>query len=1317
MQDFLKGVKNLGAKAKTTLKDIFTLTEEEKKKGKKANVLESTTKTVGDFFKPTEKVRVRDVVREVPTETKKLGKEILKGFARFGLSAGESAVRIPAEIAQLVNPSTRFKIPLYDPEDMTLPGIGPIESYQNQAKRQMQEGKTGGGEVIKTAGNIAMDEPIGTVLKPFGIAFGALMKGRKGLKAEEEALRTIFRGQNQPEFTVSNGTVHGGVEGRAFSSERGQAEPYAYSGKGNEPTLISGTIPESKILKGEDLSKAEREKIEKLVNEEAEGFEDGAGVENVVDALAPIAKTYGKEAIDLKSFGVTAEKGAAEGEVRLLDNATSYKGTGSERLPDFSKRNVPRETPKDVKQIGEAMQEGSGGTAATFQVLEDIVSGKTTDPVAFAKTIEDYGDTELGDVVKNAGPEKIRKIMEEAITTHKSNAKPRTYTLYRISTGKPGGVTYWTEDKKIAEGFRMEDSDVVETLNIKENDPRVLMNWRTAGDLARKDSSEWIINNVKTKAPKTIKGPVSRVTPKAGMKSVGDILGGGGEVKPPVKRVATPGTTPKGDPERKFITRTRGMAPEIGDMLDGKYKRKSNTELVAEAERLIADDYMAAQNLARTETSDQAVAVATKMIEDELTIATKATDEATKNKAYALAAEIANDAAKNLTEAGRTVQAATLLGKMTPEGMARYAARKIQQYNEEAGKRTLRNFMGGAKKIPELTGVQMKEITDAMEDINKMEDAVEKARALQKLGEKIQSYIPSSLYKKIINLWKAGLLTGLKTTGVNVMSNFSHAVSEIAKDVPASFVDKVASLFTGKRTLVLTGKGAGKGAAEGVAKGWDYLKTGFDERNIADKLDYHKVNFGKGPVAKVLKGYTDTVFGLLGAEDQPFYYAAKMRALANQAAAMAKNEGLKGKAARDFAQDLIENPTDDMVKYATLDAETAVFQQDSWLARKAQNLQKGLEIVLPFAKTPANVANAMINYSPVGIVKTIIENIGKGRFDQRLFSQGIGRGLTGTGALAIGAALMGNKMMNLTTPTSEKEREQWELEGRIPNSIKVGGKWRNIGVLGPLGMVLIVGGHLREGIEKTGSFAGGLAQSAAGFGSALTEQSFLSGVNRAIDALKDPNRSFDGFASSLAGSVIPTLIADIARGMDQYERRTDGMLERIQSRIPGAREGLEPQVDAFGKKRETPNILEVMADPTRPGNPAAENDPVTKELRRLLDADYGVTPTQLGDRNGYESLSPEENTYLWQMTGQVVRKEMEDFMRSKAYGRYDDEQKSQALDKVIQDAKVETRARVVLKALEKLPDAEQKKKLAEMKEDGLLTKSVFSMYLSLKRKQ
>lgn len=818
-------------------------------------------------------------------------------------------------------------------------------------------------------------------------------------------------------------------------------------------------------------------------------------------------------------------------------------------------------------------------------------------------------------------------------------------------------------------------------------------------------------------------------------KSVGDIMdkkkSGGGGKKPPAKPVTMGDVLRPKKGERRFITRTRALDPNLDKFLSGELTPRSTEELAAYADAVIDKDLDAAKKIAEG-VDDKAVAVASRLIDKLVNDASEATSEVAKSELWEAAAKVANQAAENLTEHGRAIQAASLLGRMTPAGMVRFAARTIQNHNDAVTKATgpMDKTLGGMfgtktgkalKEVPELTAAQAESITKQMDEIMALPDGKEKAMKMRKLTDEIQAMVPSSLYEKIITVWKAGLLTGLKTTGLNVMSNTAHNVAEVIKDVPASFVDRVASLFTGKRTLAMTTKGSGKGMVEGVGKGWDYFKTGFDERDIGSKLDYRKVNFGKNKFAKAIQAYEETIFKFIGAQDQPFYYAVKARSLASQAIAQAKNAKLKGKEAKQFVENLMQNPTDDMLKYAVLDAETSVFQNKTTLGKFAREFQKlpGGQVILPFGKTPSAVATQMINYSPVGLAKTIITNIGKGKFDQRLFSQGIGRGLTGTGVMAIGMALFNKGLMTLGYPTSEKEREQWELEGKTPNSIYWGGQWRNVGTFGPAGLVAIVGGHMQNGINETGSVIGGLAQSAAGFGNALTEQSFLKGINSAIDAVKDPERSFSGFASSLAGSIVPTIVSDIARANDEYERLAQTPGTRIQSRIPGARQNLEPKVDTLGNKIETQGFWTVMLDPTRPGNASAkpEDKPVVDELRRLHDAGFPATPTQLGPNKGYETLTPEENTYLWRIAGLAAKDAIKNTMQSRTYGRLDDEEKSKFISDRVDEVKVEARARVILKATAGLEGKELTNKLAQMKEEGLLTKQVFGMYQSLKRRE
>lgn len=770
----------------------------------------------------------------------------------------------------------------------------------------------------------------------------------------------------------------------------------------------------------------------------------------------------------------------------------------------------------------------------------------------------------------------------------------------------------------------------------------------------------------------------------------------------------------RGKVTRGFVQSTREIMPEAKKVA-GQYIPRETDQLAIRARNLVKSDIAGAERLALEGSDDKAIATAAELIKHYGEEAAKTSDEATRVSLYERAANIANPVAARLTEQGRAVQAAAILGRLTPEGQLRFAAREIQRYNESVAS-ARGGILGLRKKIPELTGQQADQILTEMKAVESMDDGIEKAMRFQTLQNTISDLVPTPLWKKAVAVWKAGLLTGVKTTGLNLFSNISHSTTEAAKDVPAAIVDSVASLFTGKRTKTFTLRGASTGIGEGFTKGARYWKTGFDERNIGTKLDYKRINFGKGAVAKAFQRYTDTIFRSLGSADQPFYYGALSRSLTDQAIAQGKNQGLKGQALKEFAENLVSDPTEEMIRYATADAATAVFQNETYLGKAAKQLQNipivG-EILIPFGRTPSAVAMQIINYSPVGVVKAIIENIGKGRFDQRTFSQAVGRGLTGTAVLYIGTKLGEKGLITLDRPTTEREQKLWEIEGRKPNSIKIGDKWRSPAVLGPAGNLLLVGGHFQKALEESGSPTEGLGKALLGSAKSFGEQTFLTGVNQALGALNDPGRYAESYLGNLVSSVVPTIVSDVARATDPLERRPETVLQRIKSRIPGLRNRLEPQVDVLGKERESVgNPIEILIDPTRPSPDIAT--PLVKEFRRLSDEGYPVSPTLLGDKKGFEALTQEQNTDLWKRTGEILEPKLNNLIASPKYQDVSNEDKSKAIEKFVERAKLMARVEKVIELTDGLSGEELKNKISELKAGGLITKEVFTKYQELR---
>lgn len=676
-------------------------------------------------------------------------------------------------------------------------------------------------------------------------------------------------------------------------------------------------------------------------------------------------------------------------------------------------------------------------------------------------------------------------------------------------------------------------------------------------------------------------------------------------------------------------------------------------------------------------------------------------------------ADIANRKADRLAEAGREIQAASLLSRLTPEGQLRYVANEIKRYNRKAPDN---------KKIPELTPEQSKQILDEMDEIRRTENPLERRMKFFELQKKVQGMIPSSNLRKLTQLWKAGLLTGIKTSGLNIFSNASHLVTETISGLAAAGFDRVFSVFTGQRTTAATMRGALNGIKEGTVKGKRYFFSGFDERNLGEKLDYKRVNFGKGGVGRVLQAYTDQVFQTIGAQDQPFYYSALARSYMDQALATAMNEGLKGKAAVKRAYQIVEEPTEEMMENAVRDATTAVFMNDTVLGDVAQWMQKTPiigQFIIPFAKTPSAVATQIMNYTPTGAVTEVIKQIYKGKFDQRALSKALGRSTLGTVPMYIGWQMAGDGRVSLQYPSGDtRQIELDKAEGVAYNSVKVGDEWRNPIALGPAGLLILMGAHIRVAMEKSGSANEAVVNGALGLYETLTEQTFLTGLTNFTSMIEDLQTSGKSTFGNFVASFIPTIVSDVARATDTAERQAETTVERMARRIPGARQRLEPKVDILGREQAIagrggeflPDFIESMADPTRPSQDVSTK--VTAELSRLqsLSNDktgdtYRVVPTRNG-LYGYEVLTDKQETQLQKYAGQIINQKLTNLFLDERYLNAPDEAKAEIINDITKASKDAARARMVLEIVQTIPPERRQRAIVRMYEDGLITRDV-----------
>lgn len=688
----------------------------------------------------------------------------------------------------------------------------------------------------------------------------------------------------------------------------------------------------------------------------------------------------------------------------------------------------------------------------------------------------------------------------------------------------------------------------------------------------------------------------------------------------------------------------------------GTYTPKPNDQLMGEAKALLQNNIkLDTKNVSNI---DQKVAA---------TIQEAINQQAQGN--HQAAANLFNNLSEQGTELGRGVQAFSLLKNMTPESIALSVAGKIKKYNAGLGSTS-------KKRIPELTGEQVKLIADKLSIADGLGDR-EKQIALNELNKTINNFIPSSIAEKAITLWKAGLLTSLRTHERNLIGNTIHQTAEVAKDFVASPVDALLSLRTGKRTLTATTQGLQEGISKQTGQqALDLVKLGYDPSEQLNKFDYKQVNWGNSKIGKAAGAYTNAIFRTLGAADKPFYNAAMARSLYDQAGAEAINQGKRGN--KQFIEALVKSPTENMIKTAISDANMATFKNETMASNVANSIKRSLsgnvygklagEFFMPFTGVPSSVFTQLKNYSPIGLTQGIIKSgkvlAGQVPELQRQAAQEVGRGAIGTGIFGLGAYLM-SKGLVTGQPKDAEEQRQWDIQNKPRNSILINGKWRSLNSIGPEAFIFLSGAKLQEEMTKKD---GSLATYAGNIGKDMLDQSFVTGIQQPVNAITDPGRYGKSYIGNSISSVIPNVIKDTAKAFDSTVREANSVMDYAKMGVPGLRNTLLEKRDALG------NVMQ-----QEPSGPAAYVDlfnsktpisnPVVNELARLNTEGYGATPSKLTPEQTINkkkhTLTPEQLNVLEAGVGETLVPLLEELMATKAYQGMTDDKKQKTIDQLV----------------------------------------------------
>jgi hypothetical protein len=707
------------------------------------------------------------------------------------------------------------------------------------------------------------------------------------------------------------------------------------------------------------------------------------------------------------------------------------------------------------------------------------------------------------------------------------------------------------------------------------------------------------------------------------------------------------------------VQQAPNVAPEVKAKVNTTYTPKPNTQLMGEAQALLQEG--ASIKLNNVEGIDKKIAA---------TIQEAINKQRTNPE---LAANLYNNLSEQGTELGRGVQALSLLQRMSPEAIAMTAASKIKAYNRTA-----------RVKIPELGGEQLTMITKMVDNVSKLKVGTrEHNMAVNELKNTINKFIPSSIADKAIAVWKAGLLTSLRTTERNLFGNSIHGIAETVKDLPATVADMLMSMATKKRTLVPTVRGVGEFASKQTAQQIsDVIKLGYDASADVSKFDHKTINWGNNPLEQAAKIYTNIVFRSLQAQDKPFFNSAFKRSLFSQAGAEAINAGKEGN--RQFINSLVSKPTTEMIKTAIEDASTATFKSKNSASAIASTIKRELanvkigglevgkimgEVAMPFTGVPSSILGQVISYSPAGLLKGIVDvgRVASGSVPelQRKAAQELGRGVIGTGIFALGAYLA-SKGLITGQPKDAAEQRQWDLENKPRNSIMLGGKWRSLNSIGPESIVFLAGSKFQEEANKPdgslGAYGGNLAKD-------YLDQSFVTGLQQPVNVITDPARYGKSYAGSMLSSVVPNILKDSAKATDTKQREANTILDYARQSIPGARQNLIEKRDVLGNEmKQEPTGLRAFFDLFNSKTPV--NNAVVNELSRLQGTGENATPSKLTPNQTIlkqkVKLTFDQLNNLEKGVGEALRPQLQALIQSPAYQAVSDEEKAQTIDNLVQ---------------------------------------------------
>lgn len=646
------------------------------------------------------------------------------------------------------------------------------------------------------------------------------------------------------------------------------------------------------------------------------------------------------------------------------------------------------------------------------------------------------------------------------------------------------------------------------------------------------------------------------------------------------------------------------------------------------------------------------------------------------------------------TEMGQSVQALSMLKRMSPEGRLRQMVLLRDRLNSKY----------------ELTGESQVELNPRYAEM-----MLDKNNSSENM-DMVQSYIIDDMAKQLpvdmkdkFDAWRYLAMLGNPRTHIrNIVGNVLNLSVSRINDQLAGIVEHFA-VSSGERTKAAGG--VSKELRDFAKADWEEngrkrtdLGNKYGERGQAERNRQVFTSKVMQPIEKVRKFNEST----MDAEDTFFKEKQYIYALSHYM----KANNLTPEIMRIENSPVAERAR----KYAEDEAYRVTFQEYNSLAsalnrfenKKAKNkgemvAQLGVSALMPFKKTPLNILKRGVEYSPAGLINGINDAIKLVRKGDMLATEAINeitQGLTGTAVVILGYFLA--EMGLLTAGYDEGNKREQNYENQIGGqnyalTLPGGGSY-TLDWAAPAAMPLFVGAALNDEISSREE---GENIGLRDIGSALIkvtdpvlEMSCMDSLQSALESYGNEgaiSNMITSAATSYVMQFVPTLSGQFARTIDETKRSTyapsdskytktgESLGRQFMNKVPGLSYRSEAAVDVWGRERKQTggNIAgRAFNNMLSPGTYSSNKETATdKELKRLYESsgESGVLPKMGSKYISYKADGEKSKTYY--LTSKEYTKyqkkyggdnfnAVSELMRSNVYRSMSDEDKAAAVKEI-----------------------------------------------------